>query len=340
MATRIRPPDLQVSIAAILAETQSIPIQHYEGESRENVTNLLVPKVCGVAARAAGFLTELLEQYEAQEEPATRAASGNGLDTHRGILAQVDQLMEQESTRIQISDLAFLGRLSLRKKMETLATCTWMGEASTWQVLGLAGSCLRTVRKALTAVEVSLCERENLVSQLHFEDELRVSLQARQAYAQLRQEIRQYDSRPNTLARLQGAAASLAKLVHCKIYPNLRIEDRAHLRQLQERILSWSHKKDPVAGAQLWEDICGFAELLGEIRKREELVAHDQDIARKVREDALKAELSEQDLRAELEPLLGRDDSLDDWLAFQTVPAGVAPRAFVLQILDRLVTSP
>jgi hypothetical protein len=318
----------QESLFTIMVAAQSVCVAMYEDRAREEVIGELSPGVLKIAEDAAEFLTTLIEAYEPDEPDSPLDASAS-----RSFLHLVDDLMASEAVRGRVADLAFLGRLELRRKTESLRSLM-LGEGDSWPVIAAAGSVLRSLRKAVTAVEASLCECEGLTPRLGFTDEVEASLAARCAYAKFRFEIRCYSPRPDIAERLLGAATSLAKLVGGDVYESLRIEDRIHLRELQERVLAWSRgPRDADAGNRLWGDVAGFSELMAGIRNRQELVRHDRELVGDLVVRLRRGEDFEVH-RPRVRSLLGRDDDLDEvLLSSRKLGAGV-----VQDLLERIAS--
>lgn len=332
----VEPGGLHEAIVKTFRKTRDIPIEIYESDSRERILAELVPQVWRVSEETQEVLAQVLELYESAGGSPTSVTDADDRQ-ESGFLRQIDRLMADRESRVRISDVAFLGRIELRRRMTTLLATTQGIEIDPWRILGCSGSCLRGLRKALTAVEVLICEYQGFVARLSFSDEVLLSLQVRRAYAKFRCEVRQFALRPELDVRLRGAATSIARLVGRDIYADLRIEDRFEIRQLQRRIHDCLNRQDPVEGRQLWQDVLGFTELIGEIRKRQELVAHDRDLAALLRRRLETGEAYSDGALADLfAPLMGLDDALDDFLIVHLKPSGGNLESHLQKLLQQL----
>jgi hypothetical protein len=143
-------------------------------------------------------------------------------------------------------------------------------------------SARRRVRKSLTAVTAMLCAFEGLEAPLGFASELERSIEVRRVYARLRKSIGEGEepSDEELRARLRGVGTQVAMLIGRTIYPELRVDDRFQIRTLQQRILEWLREYDGseranLTGRRLWQDVAGFARVLGTVNQRQELLEHD-----------------------------------------------------------------
>jgi hypothetical protein len=299
-------PRMQAELLRILAAARAVPLASYEDETRESIAAGLAPRVLEVAEDAVRSLTELMETYE-PSETSDFAESAR----QRSFLHLIDDLMTEVAARERVADLAFLGRIELRRKAQALRALALDG-GDAWQLIAAAGSTLRCLRKAVTAVEASLCACEGLEPRLGFAGEILSSLAARRAFAEFRFEIRRLATLELAVDLLRGAAVSLVRLVDHEVYESLRVEDRMQIRGLQRRILVWhGGARDLASGHQIWVDLAGFSELTAGIRNRQELVRHDGDLA----EELLgRLRRGEEVGPARLRDLLGRNDELDELL--------------------------
>src|SRR5882757_2539511 len=145
------------ALLRIMAAARAVPLASYEEEGRESIVAELAPRVLEIAEDAARSLTELVVAYEPAEEEERDSPEPS---EQRSFLRLVDDLMVEVAARERVADLAFLGRIELRRKMQALRTLALDG-GDPWQLIAAAGSTLRCLRKAITAVESSLsaCER-------------------------------------------------------------------------------------------------------------------------------------------------------------------------------------
>lgn len=172
----------------------------------------------------------------------------------------------------------------------------------------------------MTSIDVALARAGFGEAMLDFASELEVSLRVRRVCAKLRRRVLAGgDPTPDSLcARLRSAGTAIAMLVGWEVYPCLRVRDRLQLRDIQRRILDWlRHDKDATAGLRLWQDLVSFMQMLSQVNRRQELVAHDRRVIReayaRVTESASEALAAE--TLALLAPLEGLDDEIDALIA-------------------------
>jgi hypothetical protein len=143
------------------------------------------------------------------------------------------------------------------------------------------------------------------------QSDLASAIAVRRLYARFRRALRRPEgpSPEAVLGALRYAAGALATLVASREYVELRASDRALLRRLRERVFAWSRDINQVElGLQLLDDIWTAADLLRGINRRQELHAHDR---RRIANLLSWASGDADTWLAELEPLLGLDDTLD-----------------------------
>ncbi len=325
--------EFQARIVALIEGTRAIDIAEYERAEPERLRDELLPSVTFLAQDAVACLGEVLNGYDqpdAQDGVDGLPAEDDASDE---FYLKIDVLMGGAG-QPPVADLAFIARIEVQRKLGSLATALQGGP---WLVIDTCGSCLRKIRKGLSAVESALCELEGLEPKTGFVDELASSLAVRLAYARFRREILQATIRDSMGARIQSVATSMAKLIGRDIYAELRIGDRMEIHNLQQRMIDWlcaGAGSDVRAGIRLWQDINGFASLLVEVNKRQELIEHDRAViavaSRLLAEDRSAGIPSE--LLSVLSALRGRDDELDELLTLRAEPL----RAEIEMILCRL----
>jgi len=302
---------LHTEILRIYDRAGRVTVEGFEEEPWAALENDLLPEVRATVAAGIELLTVIMGSCDEPERPAPASH-----DTAE-FLWEIDRLLVEEEPRDRLADLAHLGRIDLRGKSDVLEAA--VESAAIWPVISAAGSCLRTLRKALAAVEHSLCEIEGLAPRIEVMGERERSLAVRRAYAKFRAAIRGLQERPAIQEILTGAATSIAMLIGRDVYRDFRIGDRVRLRELQHRLLHWQRtRQDEASGRQLWTDILGFSELIGEVRRRQELAEHDREILTAIRRRLQVSSDSTLDgMRSALMPLLGWNDQIDDWLLRQ-----------------------
>ena len=215
-----------------------------------------------------------------------------------------------------MADLAFMAVAELRQRLGRVKTHGPTLDA--WEMVCDCGSALRRVQKSLGALELALCEVEQLPRVLSFDSELETSLQVRRQYRKLWRFVAQTGAVGVEGVRnaLRGAGTLCAMLVGRDVYCRLRERDRYQLRQLQRRILGWLVQEpcDAKAGVRLWEDYAGFVAMLRQVSLRQELMQHDGEGLR-IAEEALAQGGDPSGALAVLRRLEGLDDALDAVIA-------------------------
>jgi hypothetical protein len=191
----------------------------------------------------------------------------------------------------------------------------------------------------MNAVDVAIASVEAVPTLLDFTSELQTSLAVRRAYGKFRARILAGgDPTPDTLrARFRGAGTHIAKLVGWDIYPEMRVQDRLLLRELQQRVLDWLRggpEATSAAGVRLWQDLTGCLQMFLLVNRRQELVEHDTAIVRAL---AAQVEASELDASAwaSVRALEGLDPELDQLLTgavFETSALRPIVRRIAMQL--------
>ncbi len=215
--------------------------------------------------------------------------------------------------------LVFYAVHELRKRRDRLARLA--GQSLDLALIAEFGGILRSLQRALDAVLVLVCKIEKIPAKKAPIRHLNLALDIRSAYTKFRREIAEVAARHRAESRsatatLQSAATSIAKLIGRDIFVRLRLTDRIELRNLQTRILEWrTSGADPLAAERLWQDLCGYAQLLHKVNQRQELVEHDREVLSGLLDWAAQADSGDERYRAILRTraaaLLGRDDLLD-----------------------------
>lgn len=289
----------------LFSAAQGIDIRQYEEAQSEVVAREFSPRVVSLLERAISAAGSILSRYE------DASGGGQASDSSNFDLA-VDTLLAQ-SGQSKVADLAFMAVAELRQRLARVRT---HGPAlDAWEMVCDCGSALRRVQKSLGALELALCEAENLPRVLSFDSELETSLQVRRQYRKLWRFVAQTGAVGPQGVRnaLRGGGTLCAMLVGRDVYCRLRERDRYQLRQLQRRILAWlvQENGDPKAGIRVWEDYAGFVEMLRQVSLRQELVQHDAEALR-IADEAL-ASCADSGLKGVLS-VLRRVEGLDDGL--------------------------
>lgn len=321
-------------IHELFASAQKLDIRGFEESSSAQVARELSGEVASLVERAIGVASNILTRYE--------AASTGAANEDVNFELAVDQLLAK-SGQTKVADLAFMAVAELRQRLARVRT---HGPAlDAWEMVCDCGSALRRVQKSLSALELALCEAENLPRVLSFDSELETSLSVRRQYRKLWRFVAQTGSVSLTTEgvrnALRGAGTLCAMLVGRDVYCRLRERDRYQLRQLQRRILAWLVQEDgdPRAGLRVWEDYAGFVEMLRQVNLRQELVQHDGEALR-IAEEALEAcgDSALGGVLSVLRRVEGLDDGLDVALA-QVPPDRAALLLEVRRVRARFVSS-
>lgn len=271
------------------------------------------------------LLKEILGRYDSDPtEPHPEAAAAFG----RG----VDRMVEQYASEGRLADLAFIATVELRQKRERLSRLA--PGASRYLLLSAIASTRRRLKKSLTAVSSLLCRLEAVGEPLSFESEVQSAVAIRRGYARLCRTIaRGRDPGAGLESRLRDIKTELTILMGRAFYPDLRLEDRVALRESHGRLIAWLARPPSAStneeGRRLWTDICGVANELSKISRRQELLEHDAHVLR-IAAAALEAESAEElapGLLRHLGELEGLDPDVDRLLRSQTRDAAAWRRA-------------
>jgi len=305
----------QEPMRELVIRGRQVDIRAYEIASIERVISELQPTTLALLRDTRALLGDLIDTQQnaasTLEEPASTWAS------HLPFEHELDAAVATKlGSRQAVEEIAFIAQLELRQREERLMRITARQGATA--LLGECDSSLRRVRKALNAVDAAIAKAESVPPRLDFTSELQTSLAVRRAYAKFRARLNlEGEPRPDTLrSRFRAAGTQIAILVGWDAYPEMRVQDRLLLRELQLRVLGWLRggpEATTAAGMRLWQDLAGCVEMFSLINRRQELVAHDSAIVRAL-VDGERSE-SDPELREALRPLDGLDRDLDDLLA-------------------------
>jgi hypothetical protein len=354
------PRELHDRLVRCATHAQAVDVRPFELRPASEVVVGLVPPVVEVLSDAIDVCRGVVAAYDPVESAASPESAledvlgddGESEGRSSSVFhVDLDALVGGTGERRAVADVAFLGVTELRPK---LARVERLGRgADPWEVVAECGSGLRRVGKSLTAIEVVLCRVEGLDARLSFSTQLARSLEVRAQYARLRRTIVRTEPGPASLQRcLRRVGTAIAMLIGKDVYPELRIHDRRQLRELQARILDWL-RREPGRGTgggetaehtregmRLWQDLVGFAGLLAQVSRRQELIEHDAAQLDRVH-GALRAARGErvgEDAIATLCSLRGLDDEVDELLEEQVV--SLAAWAPVVRRLHRAISEP
>lgn len=324
-------------LGAFLQELQGLHFQVPEDDAAVARGAQFAPRLAHVIEQGLELLQNALDHY-------TTAGPAEGQPAFDGTLDDIGRLISSEIAGQEIADVLFMARSELRGAQQDL-----VASIDHEDVLRVASSCdsgLRTLKRILISCESAIHEFEGSEPPVRQWSDLEVSLQTRRTYSELRRDVvRLGRPRDADLAdRLATVHDRLDHLRQRELYPLLRFDDRLTMRELRRRISRWitSGAEDLVGGHRLWQDISGFAELLGGINHRQELRHHDRALLRRAYHQlfgrgAHPPQIPE-DLLYQLEALRGLDDDLDELLARRE--RGELPRwQIVLARLLRRISS-
>jgi len=313
---------------------RGIDIRAYEIAKVDQIVAELQPVTLTLLREARTLLGAILDACRQLAPMESGEAPSPVWSAYLPFERAIDATMSKLGSNQVVEEIAFIAQLELRQREERLDRL----RASQGYValLGECDSSLRRIRKAFTAVDAAIARFEDVAPLLDFTSELQTSLAVRRAYAKLRTRVMaDGEPSPETVrARFRGAGTQIAILVGWDIYPEMRVQDRLLLRELQQRVLAWLRGEDATAaaGLRLWQDLAGCIEMFSLVNRRQELVEHDGAIVRALCVDLEEPTLSEA-TRDKLRALEGLDRELDRVVASDPVPV-----AAVRSIVARLAT--
>ncbi len=306
---------LQDRLVETALRARALDLRSYEESRPEDLRSEVYPEVADILAEALTVLDALTDSLETEKSPPEDL---DGFSVPDGsFLREIDALLEAAEDSQAIADIAFFSSRELHLRKSTVEQISASGD--TWEIIGELGSALRKVYKAFTAIEAAICRQTDLSPVLGFSTELHRSLKVRRVYARFQEAIAG-DAEPHheeLRERLRGVAVNIAKMIGRDIYSELRITDRVHLRELQHRVLGWLKRADPnpKTGMRLWQDCAGFAMLLREVNKRQELQQHDHQLIGKMKRCLAEMAADEapipENFLEQARPLYGMDAELD-----------------------------
>ena len=262
--------------------------------------------------------------------PSEGALAGACVEAVRALLLEAEGLfgdMGRADALGGAEDVSAVALVDLRQKALRVETAAASNHGPA--VLDEAHSAVRRVRRATVMVEAALSAATGRSARLSLAHQLETSLEVRREYALLRALLRPAaDKGAERLARLRLVGTRIAMILGGSRAPEIRPRDREELRSLQERILACLRAKPGpwrnATAERLWGDLVGFGVLLGEVRRRAELVLHDAE-ARHALSEVLRTS-DQAALRKHVDThqraLLGLHDALDDALLAKEVAEG------------------
>lgn len=309
----------------IVERGRAIDIRAFEVASVDLIAGELQPQTSMLVREGRSLLGAILEECQ-QVDPADRIGgetSSAAWSTYLPFERAIDATMANLGSHQVVEEIAFIAQLELRQREERLERV----RPSQGNVVLLAecDSSLRRVRKALTAVDAAIAKVEAVRPLLDFTSELHTSLAVRRAYAKFRHRVTNGgEPTEQTLrARFRGVGTQIAILVGWDVYPEMRVQDRLLLRDLQQRVLDWLRGTNTMSGAgiRLWQDLAGCMEMFSLVNRRQELVEHDSAIVRELC-GWLDATTIPERIWQQLHALEGLDDELDKLLPSVQIDLG------------------
>ncbi|MEO1367487.1 MAG: hypothetical protein AAFX50_09955, partial [Acidobacteriota bacterium] len=153
-----------------------------------------------------------------------------------------------------------------------------LDRSTPWEIGLVAVQVLAKTHKAVAAIENAYCNELRLPCEVSHVAETETALDIRLAYTKFRSAIDPTPPFTSTEVeqRLRTAATAIARLRGRRVFLDLRPLDRRLLLKLHRRIQGWLRsggQSEP--GAQLWQDLWAFTELLAMINHRAELIEFD-----------------------------------------------------------------
>lgn len=325
----------QAPMHELVVRGRTIDIRAYEIAGIDRIAGELRPQTLTLVRDGRELLGSIVDQCK-RVDPADWIVGDAATSTWSSYLPferAIDATMVNLGSHQVVEEIAFIADLELRQREERLERVK--PSQGTTALLGECDSSLRRIRKALTAVDAAIATVESVPPLLGFTSELHTSLAVRRAYAKFRSRVLAGgEPTPDSLrARLRGVGTQIAMLVGWDVYPELRVQDRLLLRDLQQRVLDWlrgGSDATPASGLRLWQDLAGCVEMFALVNRRQELVEHDSTIVRTLSQRLEASDLPER-VWQDLGPLEGLDPELDQLLA--QAPMGTAELRSVVRRL-------
>lgn len=305
-----------------IALAEGVDVRVPEDSALIGLATDLVPRVTHLLHEGVGLLTTVEQHYSTLREigdPLFPAATDS--------LSDIGLMFSSELAVRDVIDLAFFARTDLRAAHEALVS----GATRNDGILSLASNCeagLRRLRKALVSVESAIYEFEDRKAPERHWFDVKVSLQIRRLYWNLRRETGGETVDDDALERrLRAALYRIVAFRELSVYPFLRVDDRVEMRQLLKRILDWlnGEQRNSLDGRRLWQDLSAFAEILVQVSHREELRDYDRQVVMRAIQTLFRHPYSPPtslpaELKTTLETLLGLDSELDRLITAETPP--------------------
>lgn len=298
--------DLLVRMGDLIEAVNAIEFQVSDRPGALSLAAISAPTIRATVARAVAVLDVVERYYPDVVDPETAET-----------LFDIGAMISAEMAAREITDLAFVARRELNRCRERLDR-----SIAAEDLVAMVSSCdaaIRRVRRALIPIEGAMCEFHGVEPPMRRWVDLEVSLRVRRLYAQFsRAVVAVADDTVQLEIRLAFLASRMSNIRSSDLYSCLRIEDRLEMQKLFSRIVRWLDSGDDrqsSRGFELWQDVKTFAALLLEVNNRQELREHDRKVTCKAVHRLFVNDTQErnvpEDLRLELQTVLGRDEELD-----------------------------
>jgi hypothetical protein len=302
-------------VRALLAETQEIDVTSFEERPTFELLGVLRPRVIAILDQAV----ETVDAIRATYHDFERIGSALRGEPGGSFFLDVDAIVESDDdVHRRIAAIGFVAGVELRQAREAVSNLG--DDRQPWEIVASCSAALDRIAKAFGAIERLLVSEVEGLADRAFRTELSSSLEVRRHYAAIRTSILRLDPTEAPLGvQLTALEAELADLVAHPVYRELRFPDRIRLRSFQHRVHDWLRGgvlADEGEGLRLVEDLVRFASALGNVSRREELMAHDAELlARAVRElDGVGPRVRDA-LFEQLRSLVGLDREIDALIA-------------------------
>jgi len=333
----------QEPIRSLVLRGNAVDIRAYEIASVDLIRAELQPITIALLGDAKALLGSILDHDAPADELSFDEEPGSAWASHLSFDHEIDAAVASKlGSRRAVDEIAFIAQLELRQREDRLSRIR--SNQGAVALLGECDSSLRRIRKALNAVDAAIARAESVPPLLDFTSELQTSLAVRRAYAKFCARILG-DGEPTeaTLrARFRATGTQIAILVGWDAYPEMRVQDRLLLRDLQQRILDWLRggpDASAAAGIRLWSDLAASIEMLTLVNRRQELIAHDGAVVRELFAKGEELEVDAVTLHA-LAAIEGLDKELDELLAAPQPPAADRLVGIVARLAIQLGVAP
>jgi len=315
---------LHKRIIELATSVHSINIQAFEELTPEKIRTEFAPLVIESLKTALSLTGQLLEEFD---------QSAQNTDSRESFNVEIERIVDVVANNTlstgalsytKLADIAFISSIELTTHSKKLGQLR--DGLTSWELIAAYSSALRGITKTMSAIEFILCDIHSCPERLNFQTQLEYSQRSRRAYLHLRRVFLKQGapSEQTIYAHMRSAGTQIAVLIGQDIYPHLRVEDRAQLREIQHKILNWLRDEEvgPLVGIRLWQDMAGVLDIFCQISRRQELVEHDGNTVETIYDKLCKATDDEVDSHShgEVLSLEGLDPELDGLLYTSSPP--------------------